>query len=147
LLQELHNRYQARFVLFSSGKEAGAARSISENLEEFVLLTEGKYNLLETAALMKKCRLFIANDSGPLHMALALGLPTLALIGADSPLRIGPYEAPNSATFYRKEEVCSHLHCLNQGCRDNRCLQAISPEEVLSVIESRYSNLFGEGNI
>jgi ADP-heptose:LPS heptosyltransferase len=140
LLRELHIRYRARFILFSSGPETEAAESIAENLGDIVLLTKGKYNLLETAVLMKKCRLFIANDSGPLHMALALGLPTLALIGADSPLRIGPYHVPESAFLYRKEEVCSEHHCLNQKCPDNLCMQAISPDDVLAAIKSRFEH-------
>ena len=138
LAQALIERHQARLVIFSSRKEAAVARSIAENLGEDVLLAEGQYDLLDVAALMKKCRLFVANDSGLLHMALALEIPTLALIGADSPLRIGPYQVSNSACLYKKEEVCQELRCLNQGCRDNRCLKAISPEEVLAVIENRF---------
>jgi ADP-heptose:LPS heptosyltransferase len=138
LAQELVNRYQARFIIFSSGKEAAVSRSIAENLGDAVLVAQGEYDLLEAAGLMKKCRLFIANDSGPLHMALALGVPTLALIGADSPLRIGPYQVPNSVSLYKKEEVCQEPHCLNQGCRDNQCMKAISPEEVLTDIENKF---------
>jgi lipopolysaccharide heptosyltransferase II len=142
LAQELVNRYQARFIIFSSSKEAAVSRSISEKLGNGVLLAQGEYDLLEAAALMKKCRLFIANDSGPLHMALALGVPTLALIGADSPLRIGPYQVSNSVSLYKKEEVCQEPHCLNQGCRDNQCMKAISPEEVLTVIENKFKKEF-----
>ena len=138
LAQALIERHQTRLVIFSSHKEAAVARSIAENFGEDVLLAHGQYDLLEVAALMQKCRLFVANDSGLLHMALALELPTLALIGADNPLRIGPYLVSNSDCLYKKEEVCQELHCLNQACRDNRCLKAISPEEVLAVIENRF---------
>jgi len=144
LAQELVNRYQARFIIFSSSKEAAVSRSIAEDLGDAVLLAQGEYDLLEAAALMRKCRLFIANDSGPLHMALALGIPTVALIGADSPLRIGPYQVPNSVSLYRKEEVCQEPRCLNQGCRDNRCMKAISSEEVLALIENQFKNNFGK---
>ncbi len=138
LAQELVKRVQVRFIIFSTRKEAAVSRSIAKNLGDNVLQVQGKYDLLEVAALMKKCRLFIANDSGPLHMALALGIPTLALIGADSPLRIGPYQVSNSTFLYKKEEVCREPRCLNQACRDNRCLKAISPEEALAVIEERF---------
>ena len=138
VLRELSERYRARFILFGSRREATAARAVAENLEEETLLVQGEYDLLETAGLMKQCTLMIANDSGPLHMALALGVPTVALIGADSPLRIGPYEVPKSAYLYRKEEVCREVRCLNEKCRDNRCLKAIRPEEVLKVIEERF---------
>jgi lipopolysaccharide heptosyltransferase II len=138
LAQALINRHRARLVIFSSRQEAAVARFIAENLGEDVLLAEGRYDLLDVAALMQKCRLFVANDSGLLHVALALGIPTLALIGADSPLRIGPYQVSNSACLYKKEGVCQEIRCLNQGCQDNRCLKAISPEEVLAVIENRF---------
>jgi ADP-heptose:LPS heptosyltransferase len=144
VLRELAKRYRARFILFSSRKEVTAARAIAENLEEETLLIQGEYDLLETAALMKRCSLMIANDSGPLHMALALGVPTVALIGADSPLRIGPYQVPNSTCLYRKEEVCDEVRCLNEKCLDNRCLKAISPEEVLRIIEKRFGGELGE---
>jgi len=139
LAQELVKQYQARFVIFSSRKELEVSRSIAENLGDDVLLADGEYDLLEIAAIMKKCKLFVANDSGPLHMALALGIPTLALIGADSPLRIGPYQLPNSTYLYKKEGVCQEFRCLNQDCRDNRCLKVISPEEVLSLIKNRFT--------
>ncbi len=138
LAQALIKRHQARLVIFSSRQEAAVSKSIAENLGEDVLLAEGRYDLLDVAALMQKCRLFVANDSGLLHMALALEIPTLALIGADNPLRIGPYQVSNSACLYKKEEVCQEIRCLNQGCHDNRCLKAISPEEVLAVIEGRF---------
>jgi len=138
LLRELSKTCQARFLILSTPKEAAAARAIAGNLEKETLVIQGEYDLLESAALMKQCALMIANDSGPLHMSLALGIPTLALIGADSPLRIGPYQVPNSNYLYRKEEVCPEERCLNQKCRDNRCLQAITPEEVLKVIDERF---------
>ena len=138
LAKELISRYQARLLLFSSPKEAPVSRSIAQSLGEDVLLAHGQYDLLEVAALMKKCQLFVANDSGLLHMSLALEIPTLALIGADSPSRIGPYQVPDSTYLYRKEEVCRESRCLNQGCRDNLCLKAISPQEVLAVIENRF---------
>lgn len=146
LIQALSRQYHARFVLFSSRQEAQVARSIVKNLERDVLLTQGEYDLQEVAALMKRCALFVANDSGPLHMALALGIPTLALIGADSPLRIGPYQVPNSSTLYRKEDVCQEPRCLNQACQDNRCLKAISPEEVLAMIDRRYKHQLSKGS-
>ena len=42
-------------------------------------------------ALLKRCRLLISGDSGPLHIAAALGTPTVALYGPSNPRRNGPY--------------------------------------------------------
>jgi ADP-heptose:LPS heptosyltransferase len=124
---------RARFVIISSKGEGEVARSIALRLQGRALLTEGRFDLMEVACLIKKCRLFIANDSGPLHMALALGVPTLALIGADSPLRIGPYQVENGRYLYRKDQVCNQERCLNRRCFDNRCLKAILLEEVFEA--------------
>ena len=134
----LFDRYGCRFILFSSKSEAPAARAIASRLKAPVLTTEGRFDLALTGGLIRSCSLFIANDSGPLHMALALRVPTLALIGADSPLRIGPYQAGNSVSLYKKEEVCDLPRCLNEKCGDNRCLKQIRPEEVLQVIGERF---------
>lgn len=135
---ELFDRYGCRFILFSSKSEAPAARAIAARLKAPVLTTEGRYDLAITGGLIRSCSLFIANDSGPVHMALALRVPTLALIGADSPRRIGPYQAGNSVSLYKKEEVCDLPRCLNEKCGDNRCLKQIRPEEVLQVIGERF---------
>jgi ADP-heptose:LPS heptosyltransferase len=134
----LFDRYGCRFILFSSKSEAPAARAIASRLKAPVLNTEGRFDLAITGGLIRSCSLFIANDSGPLHMALALRVPTLALIGADSPLRIGPYQSVNSIGLYKKEEVCDLPRCLNEKCGDNRCLQQIRPEEVLQVIGEHF---------
>jgi len=133
----LFDRYGCRFILFSSKSEAPAAQGIASRLKAPVLTTEGRFDLALTGGLIRSCSLFIANDSGPLHMALALRVPTVALIGADSPLRIGPYQAGKAASLYRKEEVCDLPRCLNEKCGDNRCLKQIRPEEVLQVIGER----------
>jgi ADP-heptose:LPS heptosyltransferase len=137
----LFDRYGCRFILFSSKAEAPAARAIASRLKAPVLTTEGRFDLALTGGLIRSCSLFIANDSGPLHMALALRVPTLALIGADSPRRIGPYQAGNSVSLYKKEEVCDLPRCLNEKCGDNRCLKRIRPEEVLQVIEAQFRGI------
>ena len=134
----LFDRYGCRFILFSSKAEAPAAQAIASRLKAPVLNTEGRFDLAITGGLIRSCSLFIANDSGPLHMALALRVPTVALIGADSPLRIGPYQAGKAVSLYRKEEVCDLPRCLNEKCVDNRCLKQIRPEEVLQVIGEHF---------
>ena len=55
-------------------------------------MTGGRFPLLTVAALLSHCRLLVANDSGPFHLGLALGVPTIGLLGADDPRRVGPYQ-------------------------------------------------------
>ena len=58
--------------------------------DRFINLTS-KTSLLQMVELIRRARLVIANDSGPLHIAAALGRPTLGLFGPTSPTRFGPF--------------------------------------------------------
>ena len=68
-------------------------------------MTGGRFPLLTMAALMSHCRLLVANDSGPLHLGLALGVPNIGLLGADDPRRVGPYKVDWGIALHKREEV------------------------------------------
>ncbi|NLW45719.1 MAG: glycosyltransferase family 9 protein [Firmicutes bacterium] len=59
-----------------------------------VILT-GKLNLLELAAVIKKCSVFLSGDSGPMHIAVSQQVPVVALFGPTRPARYGPYHSPH----------------------------------------------------
>ena len=137
----LHETYGAAILIISGPGDREAAESLAAKLAGPVLVTGGR-PLTEVAAFLKHCRLFVGNDSGPLHMALALGVPSIALLGADHPRRIGPYAVDWGTFLYRKEEVCPQEHCLNRKCPDNKCLQAITVTEVAGLIRTWWEPLF-----
>lgn len=130
----LHEHYQAPLLIISGRQDRPAAESLAARLPGPTLVTGGRYPLATVAALLQRARLLVANDSGPLHMALALGVPSIALIGADHPARIGPYGVEWGTYLYEKETVCSEARCLNQKCRDNRCMPAITVAAVVRKI-------------
>jgi heptosyltransferase-1 len=66
------------------------ARQIRDGLSTKAILAPPT-DLHELASLLRRCRLMIANDTGPLHLAAALGTPCLGLYGPTSPARNGPY--------------------------------------------------------
>ncbi|MEW6660092.1 MAG: glycosyltransferase family 9 protein [Thermodesulfobacteriota bacterium] len=131
----LHETYGAAILIISGPGDLQEAEVLAARLAGPTLVTGGR-PLPEVAAFLKQCRLFVGNDSGPLHLALALGVPSIALLGADHPRRIGPYQVDWGTFLYRKEEVCRQEHCLNRGCPDNRCLQAIKVAEVVDLIQN-----------
>ena len=59
--------------------------------------------------------LLSGNDSGPLHLALALQTPSIGLLGADDPHRIGPYQVDWGA-FMFNQEACLRNPCLTKRC-------------------------------
>jgi ADP-heptose:LPS heptosyltransferase len=84
----------------------------------------------------------VANDSGPLHLALALSVPSIALIGADDPRRIGPYEVQWGTHLHKREQACDLDLCLTRECPNNKCLQAIEVGEVVNLIKTWWKPRF-----
>lgn len=129
----LKQAYQAQLLIISSAGEQILAQTLADRINAPALVTGGGYNLLQVAALLSHCRLFVGNDSGPLHLALALQIPSIALLGADDPHRIGPYQVDWGAWVFKKE-ACERLPCLTKSCPRSLCLEAIQPEEVIRLV-------------
>ncbi|HEV8628917.1 MAG TPA: glycosyltransferase family 9 protein [Thermoanaerobaculia bacterium] len=80
------------------------------------------------AAWMRGCCLLVGGDTGPLHLAHALGVPVLALHGPTDPARHGPYGAPERALF--KLLPCSF--CYRRFDETKACLLELAPQQVVS---------------
>ncbi|MBI5583917.1 MAG: lipopolysaccharide heptosyltransferase II [Deltaproteobacteria bacterium] len=96
--------------------------------------TLGRLSLRQLMALMERCRLVVGADTGPLHVAVALGVPVVGLYGPDDPRFTGPYGAAHRIHY--KNLRCSP--CYKQPTCQGRfdCLRDIEPEEVLRSIEA-----------
>jgi ADP-heptose:LPS heptosyltransferase len=140
----LYDTYGAPLLIISGSRDREAAEAVAARLNGPTLVTGGRYPLLTVAALLSRCRLLVANDSGPLHLALALGTPSIALLGADHPRRIGPYQVPWGAYLHKREQVCYHDPCLLRKCPHNICLQAIEVSEVTNLIQDWWEPRFLE---
>jgi lipopolysaccharide heptosyltransferase I len=88
--------------------------------------------LLQLAALIARSRIFVGGDTGPLHLAAAVGIPTVALFGPSSPRRNGPY-GPGHVVLHR-ELPCSH--CYQRTCNHWECLPGIEVEMVVNAVGS-----------
>ncbi len=131
----LYETYRAPLLIISGNKDRGAAEAVASRIKGPSLVTGGRYPLRTVAALLSRCRLLVANDSGPLHLGLALQVPTIALIGADHPARIGPYGVEWGASLHKREEVCDLEPCRLKKCPEPRCLMAIGVSEVIKLIQ------------
>ncbi|MBL7091798.1 MAG: lipopolysaccharide heptosyltransferase II [Candidatus Omnitrophica bacterium] len=94
----------------------------------------GKTTVSQLASLLRRCCLFISNDSGPVHIAAAVGVPVVAVFGRSqpglSPRRWGP--TGKDDIVLHKDAGCRQ--CLAHNCQKGfACLQAISVEEVLAA--------------
>lgn len=90
----------------------------------------GKTTIREVIALILQCSVFLTNDSGPMHIASALGVPLVALFGSTSDVKTGPY---SGGTVIHKHVECSP--CYKRVCPiDFRCMKGISVDEVYASI-------------
>jgi len=92
----------------------------------------GRLHLSQLASVLKRCQLLISNDSGPVHVAVAVGTPVISIFGRNqaglSPVRWKPL-GPKDIVLH-KEVGC--VVCLAHNCNINfKCLEAISAEEVV----------------
>lgn len=71
----------AKVLIFGGPEESELSEDIAVEIGEAALSIAGKTSLKESAALIAKCTLFLSNDSGPMHMATAVGVPVVALFG------------------------------------------------------------------
>jgi heptosyltransferase I len=92
----------------------------------------GMTTLSELAALIRRSAISITNDSGPMHLAVALGRPVVSIFGPTDPIWIGPYQRANAVL--QADLQCSpcYLRRLKHCHHDHACMHNISP---LAVIE------------
>ncbi len=98
----------------------------------------GRTNLKQLAYLIKKFDLFITNDSGPMHIAVAMKTPVIAFFGPETPLIYGPLGEKHTV-FYKRLYCSPCLSVYNSKrivCKNNEeCVKSIKPEEVISAVE------------
>jgi len=115
-------------VLASAGAQHLAA-GIARDAGPGVVSLAGRTSLGQLIALLARCRLVVGGDTGPVHIAAALGVPTLALYGPTSPDLTGP-RGP-AVCVLRHDVPCAP--CRDRNCVRWECMLAISTEEVTSA--------------
>ena len=89
--------------------------------------------IAQLVALQARCRAFVAGDTGPLHTAVAAGVPTLGLISRNRPAMFFPYpEALGHRAYYARVE-CSPCH--RDECEDLRCLKRLTVDGAWELLE------------
>lgn len=132
LSKKLLNRKNLYILYFGDSAGTNLVDSICTQLpQERVLNLAGKTTLRELLALIDLCNLFLTNDSGPMHIASALGIPLVALFGSTDDTCTGPY---NGGRVIHKHVECSP--CYKRVCPiDFRCMKSIEVDEVYHELE------------
>lgn len=132
LADQLQEEMQLK-VLFSGGQEdVSTVQTIADNMVTPCYSIAGETTPLQFAALAKRAKLFIGNDSGPMHIAAAVGTPVIALFGPTEPAIWSPWSQRNQVVY--KGVSCSP--CDNTGCDmgELNCMRQIGVSEVVAAV-------------
>ncbi len=139
LARELADEYGCHVVFIGSegDKDYVASALASAGHDDRLHDLSGKMSIPELSAFFRRLRLFVTNDSGPLHLAAACGVPTVSFFGPETPAIYGP-QGESHAVFYRGLSCSPCIRVQNYKhyvCRrDRMCLRSIYPQEVLEKI-------------
>lgn len=109
--------------------------------KEKVFNLTGRLTVWELAELLKRSRLFIASDTGPVHLAASLGINVAAIYGPTAPERFGPLNE-NSIVFYQRHSCspCVGIGYVNKRCRQHfKCLD-FSSRAIFNGISEKFFN-------
>lgn len=123
------------FLLFFGDLSTDAlVKEICRGLPEQVMDLAGVTRLRELACLIKECDVFVTNDSGPMHIGAALGVPLVALFGSTDPELTGPYGQEEAVV--RKPVSCSP--CFKRVCPiDFPCMKEITVDMVVKQVRAK----------
>jgi heptosyltransferase-2 len=127
LADRLIGALNADVLIFGSPAERSLAESIAHRMDHTPTIVAGETTLRQLMALMAQCRLIVTNDSGPMHLAAALGLPVVAIFGSTDERATGPLSP--MARIVKHPVACSP--CGLRECPiDFRCMKGVTVDEV-----------------
>jgi len=121
-----------RCVAVGAGEDREAGAMIRAAAGSSALDLTGRAGVVESGAVIARCALAVGNDSGPMHLAAALGVPVVALFGPTDAVRTGPYGAGH--VVIHAPVAC--LRCRRRRCAVS-CMDKISPQRVFDAVRRR----------
>jgi heptosyltransferase-3 len=143
LIHRMISAYRVSVVITGSQDDSVMAKDLVDRCEDGagmgrqVFNLVGKTSLGQLAALIQSCRLFIGVDSAGMHIAAAVGTPTVVIFGPSAPASWAP--VGNHHAVVQKDLSC--IPCRQKGCDGSeisRCLEELTVEEVWAVVASQF---------
>ena len=134
VITQIQKRMNARILLTGSTAEIPLGEALAQIIKVETINLIGKTTLMQLGALIESCNLYLTCDSGPMHIAAAVGTPTIALFGPTSPTRHGPY-GENHKVIEKPVECrpCYKRKCMRKD-QQHLCMTEINPNEVITQI-------------
>jgi heptosyltransferase II len=148
LCEEIIYNHKTKIIFSGAQNEIELIGLIQNKMKnkENTINAAGHLSLNQVFYLISRCKLFIGNDSGPMHIAAAMGTKTLGLFGPNLPKRFGPYGKGNIGLY--KGYNCEFSPCINvhkgqvpdclypkESNDYQKCMKNIGVEDVLKEVE------------
>jgi heptosyltransferase-2 len=137
----LERTAEGRIVVVGGGEDRRLGQTLRRALGGGVIDVTGRMTLRQAAALLKRCALYVGNDSGPMHIAAAFGVPIVEIschpatgspAHPNSPVRFGPWKVPHVVLQPPGSEACVEACAATEA----HCILAIGVEAVSAAVRS-----------
>ncbi|MBF0510546.1 MAG: glycosyltransferase family 9 protein [Deltaproteobacteria bacterium] len=143
-LARVINETDCRIIIFGGKQEKTSAEELAAAFPDRVISACGRLSVMGAAGVLKHCRAIVTTDSGPMHLALALGLPTVALFGPASPDMFGGLDSV-APFFPLIVPLDCPRPCQIKVCRRHDCMRLLTPEMVMSAFRKITSSPHAPG--
>lgn len=133
LAEVLHDKHKKVCVLTGAGEDLEMARAIGHRIKFPVFDLVGKTTLPELVEILAGAEAVVSCDTGPMHLAVALGRDVVALFGPADPKRTGPFRGEVV------QKILSCAPCNQRICEDPVCMSTITANDVLERLERLWS--------
>ncbi|MBI5748260.1 MAG: lipopolysaccharide heptosyltransferase II [Nitrospinae bacterium] len=137
LADRIYSELKGEVILFGGSGDFNIEAEIKGRMQNKALSMVGKTTLKSLAAMIKRCHLFITNDSGPMHIAAAVGTPIVAIFGSTDPSETSPL--CDKYKIVKRPVDCSP--CWKRECpTDHKCMELISVSDVMDAVKELISS-------
>jgi len=133
LADTLATRYGVQVLFLGDSGDLPLVQRILSKMRTKPLVATGRTTFRQLAACLSRVSLLISNDSGPLHLGLAVGTPVVALFGPTDPKLTGPLDGAKAVILFGS--IGCPVPCYQLKCPVNLCMSEITVEQVLGAAE------------
>jgi len=131
LADQIATRFGRPLIFTGSREDRHGINAIISQLHQTAFNLAGETNLIQLAALLRRAEIMVTTDTGPMHIAAAVGTPVVALFGPTAPWRTGPYGDQHRIVTAKLN--CAP--CFKRTCPTAACMAGIRVEEILMKLD------------
>jgi lipopolysaccharide heptosyltransferase II len=139
---KLAGEYSAKILIMGDSKDQDSCVGVVKEMKTEAIKCCGKTDIMQFASLLSRCNLAITNDGGPLHVAVSVGIETVAIFGPVDDRIYGPYPRNNKHRVIKTDlscQPCYHRFKLPPCARDRECLRNVNVDEVFQAAKELIS--------